>query len=178
VAVSPIWLVSGVPGAGKTSVALELCRRYPKAVHLPVDDLRELVRSGQASPLDWSDETTLQFELARRNAARMAADYADAGFAAVIEDVVREADMDQFTLHLGDRRLRKVLLLPSLAEVKERNRARTNKAFDTSVLEPIAERLYPTLITGCRPADGWFVVDSTKLTLEATVDRILATAEK
>jgi cytidylate kinase len=37
--------------------------------------------------------------------------------------------------------------------------------------------LYPALIEGCRPADGWIVVDSTKLTLEATVDRILATVE-
>lgn len=153
-------------------------QRYPKAVHLPIDDLRELVRSGRASPLDWNDETTLQFELARRNAARMAADYADSGFAAIIEDVVREADMNQFMPYLSDRALRRVLLLPSLAEVKERNRARTNKTFDTSVLEPVAARLYPTLVEGCRPEDGWIVVNSTKLAPEATVDQILATVEK
>ena len=171
---SPIWLVSGVPGAGKSSVAIALCQRYPKALHLPVDDLRELVCSGRASPLDWSDETTLQFALARRSAAGMAADYADAGFAAVIDDVVREDDMAHFLPQLGGRPLRKVLLLPSLAAVQERNRERTNKAFDTAVLGPVAARLYPTLVAGCQPEDGWIVIDSTDLTLEATVDRMLA----
>jgi predicted ATPase len=174
VAGSPIWLVSGVPGSGKTSVALELCRRYPKAVHLPVDDLRELVRSGLASPLNWTEETDLQFALARRSAARMARDYADAGFAAVIDDVVQEADMDQITPHLGQYRPRKVLLLPTLTAIKERNRRRTNKNFDAAVLDPVATRLYPTLIEGCRPSNGWMVIDSTHLTLEQTVDQIRA----
>jgi hypothetical protein len=128
--------------------------------------------------LDWNDETSLQFTLARRSAARMAVDYAEAGFAAIIDDVAREADLGQYTPQIADRKLRKVLLLPKLETVLERNRRRSNKAFDTAVLEPLTVRLYPTLAEGCQPADGWIVIDSTTLTADATVDAILRAADE
>jgi hypothetical protein len=134
------------------------------------------VRSGLASPLDWTADTELQFELARRSAARAAADYADSGFAVVIDDVVREADMRLFLPHLGGRSPRKILLRPTLAEAIRRNRERTNKTFHTDVLEPVARRLYAALTEGCPPSEGWLIVDSSEMTPVTTVDRILATS--
>lgn len=169
-----IWLVSGVPGSGKTTVAAALAKRYPKSAHLPMDDLRQLVVSGLSSPLNWNEETSLQFAIARRNAGRLAADYAASGFTVVIDDVIHEQDLAQLVPHLGGLMPRKVLLSPSIFVVHRRNAQRTNKSFDTKILEPVATRMHGELIAKCPPAAGWFVLDSSTISVDDTVDRILA----
>ena len=138
-----------------------------------MDELRQLVRSGLASPLEWNDETTRQFAIARRNAARLAADYVDEGFTVVMDDVVREADMPQYLPYLGGLVPRKVLLSPSIFVVHRRNAQRTNKSFDTKILEPVATRLHGQLLAGCPPEAGWKVLDTSTLSIDDTIDRIL-----
>ena len=168
-----VWLITGAPGAGKSTVSDALCRRFDRAVRIPVDDIRDWVRSGFASPLEWTAETTRQFALARRGAARIAADYADAGFVAVLDDVVPESELDQYTDYLGNIALRKVLLNPSLETVLARNAAPGRKPFDSSVLEAACRGLHPLLSEENRADSGWIVVDSTGLNIDQTVDAIM-----
>ena len=168
----PIWLISGTPGAGKTSVARTLARRYPKAIAIEVDALRESVVSGYANPLDqWTPETHLQFALAYQTAGTMARLYVEAGFAVVIDGVTSEPDVPAYGFPFPPR---KVLLRPSLAVALERNARRDTKPFDTSVLDSVTHRLFDDLAESCRPDDGWLVLDSSAENVDETVTRIRA----
>lgn len=78
----PIFIIAGVPGADKSSVATELVRRFDFDQHLPVDDLREFVVAGIARPVPvWTAETGQQFAPARLHAG--------ASFAVTIDNVAR-----------------------------------------------------------------------------------------
>ena len=91
---SPLFLITGAPGAGKSVTAAALMRRFPFGLHIPVDELREWVVSGISQPVpEFTEETGRQFRLARGAAAQVAALYADAGFAVAIDDVIHEPDV-------------------------------------------------------------------------------------
>jgi len=67
----------------------------------------------------------------------------------------------------------KVLLRPSLEIALQRNATRDTKPFDSSVLEPVARRLFAGLPTACPTEDGWVVLDSSAESAEDTATRLL-----
>jgi hypothetical protein len=67
-----------------------------------------------------------------------------------------------------------VLLRPSLETLLARNASRTNKPFDSSILETTIRRLHDKLENlPAHALENWFVLDSSKRSLPETVDRIL-----
>ena len=171
----PIFIITGVPGTGKSSIAIELMRRFAFGIHIPVDNLREFVVAGIAHPVpEWTSETGRQFRLARAAAAQVARLYSDAGFAVAIDDVLGPADAQaSFGADLEASRVQKVLLYASLEVVLARNAQRNNKAFDTGVLQAVIEKLHAATAAEPYAAQGWLVVDTSALTLQQTVDQIL-----
>jgi chloramphenicol 3-O-phosphotransferase len=171
----PVFLISGVPGAGKSSVSEALVKRFPFGLHIPVDDLRGWVASGIAHPIpEWTDETTRQFRLARRAACETARIYSEAGFAVGVDDVLFPFDAENmFAKPLAGLPLHKVLLRPSMEEALLRNATRTNKTFDTSVLAGEVRSLHESMGKCSYERWGWTIIDTTHLTPKETVDEIL-----
>lgn len=172
----PLILLTGAPGAGKSSVARALLGRFAHGLHIPVDTLRELVVAGIAHPVpEWTAETSRQFGLARATAAAMARLYLAAGFAVAIDDVIAPEDADAHFAELAaERSPLKVLLYPDLATTLERNQRRTGKAFDPLGLEPAIRHLHSTTDPARYARHGWQIIDTSAHTIEQTVDAILA----
>jgi chloramphenicol 3-O-phosphotransferase len=158
-----IFLISGTPGAGKSSVAHAIATQSGRGVRISVDDIRDLVVAGRADPVPtWSDECELQFAIARRNSLIMAANWHAAGFTVCIDDVVFPPNIDAVIAELG-LDIQRVILQPTLTTALQRNATRTHKLFDTNVLIPVLTRLHGEFAMVRHPL--WPHIDTTNQTI-------------
>jgi len=173
--VPSLFMITGTPGAGKSTVATALMQRFPFGIHVPVDDIRDWVVSGIAYPgRDRSEETTRQMNLARQGAAHLARLYAEAGFAVAIDDTLGRAEaLDVYLKALQGCLLLKIMLRPQLEVALARNRERTNKNHDKNRLAQAIPRIYQEMEKLHTGARGWRIIDNSHLSVAETVDTIL-----
>lgn len=173
---SPVFLVTGAPGAGKSSVARALAGRFSLGLHVELDTLRLMVVTGFALPsFTWEPEVDLQFRLARATGLHMVRTYASQGFTVAVDDTLGPRGDDppglqDYTELSRDAGVHRVFLKPSLDVTLARAAARGGE------LLPWFEEVIPPLYRSMAShlTVGWTVVDSSALTVEETVDEILA----
>ena len=123
------YLVTGIPGAGKTTVSAALAGRFPRAAHIEADVLQEMIVSGGRWPGPEPDhEADAQLALRARNAGRLANSFAAQGFVPVIDDVVvgrRRLALYEEAVEV--RRMHVVVLAPPLEVALARDEARGYK---------------------------------------------------
>jgi predicted kinase len=83
---SPVLIVTGPPGVGKTTVAGILASRSGRGVHLESDAFFHFIRTGHVAP--WKPESHEQNQAVMGIVAQAAAGYASAGYLTVVDGVV------------------------------------------------------------------------------------------
>ena len=168
-----VFLLTGMPGAGKSTVGRQLAERFDRAAHIDIDMVfHHFTVSGKADPAGPSGESTAQGSMAVANAAAMARNYADAGFVCVLEGaVVRRAEIDLCARACEPHPLRLVVLAPPLEVSEARDAARSGK----HVAEHF-RHLHADLHRELAGAGLW--LDTTRLDPPETVSLLLARADE
>ena len=167
--VPKVVLLTGIPGAGKTTVSKALAARFERGVAIEGDWLQEIIVSGGLWPdEDPRDEADRQLTLKAQNAATLADRFADAGFLAVIDDVIPGTHrLGIYLSALEARPVAFVVLAPPLEVALARDESRGYKEVGETWAHldaEIREKL-----------DGvglW--LDTRDLSVDETVDAILA----
>ncbi|WP_067826150.1 AAA family ATPase [Nocardia inohanensis] len=166
-----VYLITGIQAAGKSTVAQALAERLPKSAHIRGDAFRRFVVSGREEMRPDPPEAALaQLRLRYRLAAQTADAYAAEGFTAVVQDVVLGEFLPWFADRIRTRPRYVVVLAPRPEAVAAREAGRAKNAYGAYTVEDLDTGLRETT-----PAIGLWL-DSSDLTVEQTVDAILAQA--
>lgn len=164
------WIVTGMPGSGKSTVTRALAAALPRAARIAADDLNAMIVSGAVWPLGHpADEAARQVELCRRNTGSLAHNFAASGFTPVIDVVLPDGDhLERLVRQLPQQRARLVVLAPGEAACRARNAARSaDEQFD---FDGYGE-LDAAMRAGFGDRGQW--IDSVDLSVEETVRAIL-----
>jgi adenylate kinase family enzyme len=160
-------VLTGPPGAGKTTVAAILAQRYNPSVHLPADDFWRFIRRGAISP--YLPQAHQQNTVVITALARAAATYTNGAYHVIVDGIIGPWFIERFcaAADLATEQIHYLILRPDEATTVHRAIHRGPDALTTT--EPV-QAMYAQF-ADLGPYER-HVIDSTTLDPAATVERI------
>jgi chloramphenicol 3-O-phosphotransferase len=166
-------IITGAPGAGKSSVSRVVAERLQRSALLDGDTINRLTVSGFVWALgEPADEAARQVDLLHANLCALAANFADASFTPLVDAVIPDRPrLDFFLETLAPRRVLLVVLTPDVDVCRARNLGRSPES-------QFFFEGHEALMAGMR-ADfgtlGWWL-DTSQMSLEETVQQVVTRA--
>jgi adenylate kinase len=167
-------IVTGMPGAGKTTVTSLAARLMPRGAQVGGDAVNAMIRSGFVWFMGQPTEEALrQDELSNRNMCSLANNFIDFEFTVLMDTVlVDRSELDFFIALMSPRPVRLVVLDPGIDMCKARNAGRDPEAqFDFDGYERLdadMKREFGDI--------GWWL-DTSDITADQTADKLVAEVE-
>jgi predicted kinase len=169
--VSGCVIVTGMPGAGKTTIASRLARLMPRAAQVSGDVVNAMIGNGFVWFLGKPTKDALRHdELCNRNMCCLANNFVDFGFTVLMDTVLADrSELDFFLALMSPRPVRLVVLDPGIDVCKDRNAGRDPAdrfEFDGyERLQADMEREFAGI--------GWWL-DTSAMTADQTAQRLAA----
>jgi adenylylsulfate kinase-like enzyme len=170
--VDGVLVISGAPGAGKTTVSRMVAARFERSVCIEGDLVgHHFIVNGLVPPEGPKPEANRQLDLRRRNTCALANAFRAEGFVTVVDDVVVSGNvLDQYRRWIEHAPLRLVQLTPRLDVLRARDANRDKQVFD------LWSHLHDELHERMERVGLW--LDSSDETAADTVEAILARVEE
>lgn len=168
-----LLLITGIMAAGKSTVAQKLAERLPNSIHLRGDLFRRMIVNGQAEMgLELSPTARKQLHLRYQIAAAAADLYLTAGFTVVYQDIIIGSDLAEVVGFYSHHPVYVIVLCPNATVVAAREANRHKTGYGSMAVDDLDH-----IFRAETPRLG-FWLDSSQLTVDETVDAILANLDQ